>query len=278
MKTVAIFFNKDKEKASQTAEHLSTWLTEHHYRYIIEDVHSSCEDNLLKADYIISLGGDGTTLRAARLASSHNIPILGVSLGTLGFLAEVSIDNLFEAIKKIEDKQYRIDERSMLALSIMEDNKKIEKAIALNEIVLSSPRTKMLLTDVSVSGHYLTTYAADGLIVSTPTGSTAYNLSAGGPILSPLLDATIITPICAHSLNLRSLVVDGREKVLISPHDPAKFKEAIVSIDGQFDITISSTQTLKIKKANKKIQFIRFDEFCFFEAMRSKLKWSGKSH
>ncbi|OGH95621.1 MAG: hypothetical protein A2X42_00465 [Candidatus Margulisbacteria bacterium GWF2_38_17] len=278
MNTIAIFFNNQKEKATQAAETLQTWLEENNYKYIIENVTATSDNRIKKADLIISLGGDGTTLRAARLSSQYNIPILGVSLGTLGFLAEVSVDKLTEAITNIANDNYTIDERSMLVLKILENGKEIENAFALNEVVVTSTRTRMVMLDVFVSNNYVTSYSADGLIISTPTGSTAYNLSAGGPILSPKLDATIITPICAHSLNLRSLVVSGNDEVIIRPSNPYHFSSALVSLDGQKDINLTECNYLSIKKAKKTVKFIRFADFCFFEALRSKLKWSGKAH
>jgi NAD+ kinase len=278
MKTIAIFYNKLNEQASCTALSLQQWLSDNQYKYILEDIKTTKTKRIKKADFIISLGGDGTTLRAARLASEHDIPILGVFLGTLGFLAEIDTDKLYEAINQMAIGDYHIDERSMLELNIHTDSKDSQKAMALNEIVLTATRKHMLSLDVLISDKYVTTYTADGLIISTPTGSTAYNLSAGGPILSPKLDATTITPICAHSLNLRSLVVDGEEEVTIRNTHPSEAKPSYVALDGQKEINLSGNSIIRIKKSKETVKFIRFHDFCFFEALRSKLKWSGKSH
>lgn len=278
MKTVAIFYNKLNEQAANTSVSLQQWLTDNGYKYILEDIKTTKAKRIRKADYIISLGGDGTTLRAARLASEEDIPILGVFLGTLGFLAEVDTDQLYEAINQVAEGNYHIDERSMLELNIHNDSKEVHNELALNEIVLTATRKHMLSLDVFVSDRYVTTYTADGLIISTPTGSTAYNLSAGGPILSPKLDATTITPICAHSLNLRSLVVDGDEEVSVRSTNPLNAKPSYIALDGQKEINLTGHSIVKIKKSKETIKFIRFKDFCFFEALRSKLKWSGKSH
>lgn len=277
MKKIAIYYNKEKEKAVKACEELCEWLTSNNYNFFLEELASKNKNKLAEANYIIALGGDGTMLRAARLACKYDKPILGVFLGTLGFLAEIDKDSMYNSILKISSSNYHIDSRSMLKMSILRNGKAIHSGNALNEIVVSSSKTRMLNINVEVAENYVTTYSADGLIISTPTGSTAYNLSSGGPILSPDLNLAILTPICAHSLNLRSLVIDAEKEIIISPSDPSHFKNAFISLDGQQEFSLTEKDKVIINKSEHQVKFIRFKDEYFYDALRSKLKWSGKS-
>ena len=213
---------------------------------------------------IISVGGDGTILRAAMLALQMNVPILGISKGSLGFLAEVELGELGKSIDQFRDKKFRLDRRNVLEAEI-----KKKTYFALNEMVLSGQHLRIIEMDVYVNNLYLTSYKADGLVISTSTGSTAYNLSAGGPIVFPDTEVILITPICSHSLTVRPLVISSKDVGRLCPKG-----EQWVAIDGRTEMKAPSS--LNIKLSEKTVQFIRFNQDYFVEGLRNKLSWSGK--
>jgi NAD+ kinase len=211
--------------------------------------------NLKKAQYVITLGGDGTILRAARQLSRDGIPILGVHMGGLGFLSEVALHNLREAMEQIQARKYTIDERAMLEAQVSG-----QKVLALNDIVIGHGGIARVIR-IEVKG--ISEYVADGIIISTASGSTAYNLSAGGPILTPDAKSMVISAICAHSLSIRPLVLDEPITVVLN-----KGKEACLTADGQVLVPLFEGQKIRIQRAKQKTRFIRFGKYDFFRRVK----------
>ncbi|CUS97967.1 NAD(+)/NADH kinase [Candidatus Chrysopegis kryptomonas] len=227
-------------------------------------------DELLKnSDMIISFGGDGTILATARLVGSLQIPILGVNLGKLGFLAEVAPEDVFDFIKKICEGKYRIEERMVLEANVKGES---ETYFGLNDIVIDKAgSTRVVDIETFINDEYLITYTADGLIISTPTGSTAYSLAAGGPIVTPSSNVITLTPICPHTLTARPVVIpdDSIIKIKIEFYD----REILLTADGQIEHKLKPPVEIIVKKANYKIKLVKRLEVTYFDVLRSKLMW-----
>ncbi|MEA3391979.1 MAG: NAD(+)/NADH kinase [Candidatus Marinimicrobia bacterium] len=220
-------------------------------------------------DLLIVLGGDGTILRAARLMQQNQIPMLGIRFGRLGFLAELSGEKYEIELLKILSGDFQLDERMVLEAGIGNDPKKL---YALNDVVLfRSNSSKLITMDVSINGNYMNRFRSDGLIVASPTGSTAYSLSCGGPIVAPGMNAFIINPICPHMLSNRPTVISGDSNILI------RLKEledgCTISVDGQQDINAHKDTIIRIKQAPHKVKLVRSLNNDFFSVVRNKLKW-----
>lgn len=219
------------------------------------------------ASFVITVGGDGTILKAARYYAKRDIPIFGINLGRLGFLAQANPDELKWAIEKLKNNEYKIQNRMMLsALN--------EKITALNDIVIKGDtfsRTSRLY--MSINGKQVCDYLADGLIISTPTGSTAYTLSAGGPVISPGLDAVVIVPICPHTLTARPLVIPANEKIEVSSCDTCSGLR--LSADGQSTIEIKPDEKITIQKSQvqAKLVVLNRKNNGFYSVLREKLQW-----
>ena len=223
-------------------------------------------------DVFISIGGDGTMLRAATLVRSKNIPIVGINAGRLGFLATVQQENIETLLPLIFENQYKISPRTLLTLDYngmaAEDD---ELDFALNEVTVSRKDTTSMITiDVSLNGDHLNSYWADGLIISTPTGSTGYSLSCGGPVLMPDVNSLVITPIAPHNLNARPLVIpDGTD---IELRVSSREEQHLVSLDSRI-ISVNVETVLRIKKGNFKINLVEFPQEKFLDTLRKKLLW-----
>src|ERR1700730_779639 len=226
-------------------------------------------------DLLIVLGGDGTLLSAARALGSHKVPILAVNLGGLGFLTSVTLDELYPMLEQILAGQHRTGERMMLEVEIMRGGKTAERHTALNDAVANKGAlARMLDFDVAVDGDHVGRYRADGLIVATPTGSTAYSLAAGGPIIHPGVDAFVITPICPHMLTNRPLVIPDSSRVEID--FSAATGPVYVTLDGQIGIQLLPMDALRIRKSASKVAFVRPPKKTYFEVLRAKLRWGER--
>ena len=227
-----------------------------------------------KSDIILTIGGDGTLLSTARRMEENIKPILGIHIGGLGFLAESTRQTMEEAIKYITNKNYLIEDRIMLSLHVNGQNVKSVEYHALNDIVVDHGHSgRILKTEVIVSGEYLNTYESDGLIFSTPTGSTAYSLSAGGPIITPTIDTITVTPICPHSLSARPIVLPADK--IIEASFAEDYEGIACTIDGQIRLPMEGTTKLKIKKSSRIIQLISLPGNNYFHTLRSKMGWTG---
>ena len=221
------------------------------------------------SDALVTLGGDGTLISVARRSFKHNIPVLGVYAGTFGFLADVNIEELDAFMDSFENGNYRVDERAILEAKFTLNDKEIT-TYAFNDIVVTRHSVlNMIHVETLVDSKAFNTYYGDGVIVSTPTGSTAYNLSAGGPVLFPLTNVFSLTPISPHSLTQRPVVLPGEFSIeMKTPNE-----KALVIIDGQDKHELEAGQSIHIKLARKRVKLIHKEEFNYFDVLKNKLGW-----
>ncbi len=283
--SVGLIVNYKKEKTRETACRIIDWLNSKKLRVYIEgnkgkeigreELNCPTEKFLKNVDLIISLGGDGTLLRAARLVAAEDIPIFGVNLGGLGFLTQIGIDDLEKSLEKLYQGRYFLDERMMLNCTVKRKEEEIKKFTALNDVVIGKGAFARIISLATyVNNDYVITYSADGLVVSTSTGSTAYSLSAGGPIVNPNINSIILTPICPHTLSARPLIVGENDQVKIKLESSEE--KVMVTIDGQEGFVLKSKDEVIIKKSDHKAQLITFKEKSFYAILREKLRWSGQ--
>jgi NAD+ kinase len=224
------------------------------------------------ADLIIVLGGDGTLLSMARLVEGKDVPILGVNLGSLGFMTEVTIAELFPVLDDVLTGHYSISERVMLNCHVHRQGERIAQAAVLNDVVINKGAlARIIEMEAYIDGVYVNTFRADGLIIATPTGSTAYSLAAGGPILYPNLEALIINPICPFTLTNRPLVIPDTVKievVLVKENE-----DVMVTLDGQVGVALRYRDVIEIRKAETRLKLIECPGKNYFEILRTKLKW-----
>ena len=221
------------------------------------------------SDALVTLGGDGTLISTVRRSFKYDIPIFGVYAGSLGFLADINLDELDEFVSNLVAGNYRVDERSILEVQFVQ-NKKEVTLYAFNDIVVTRPSvSNMIHVETLVDSKAFNTYYGDGVIVSTPTGSTAYNLSAGGPVLFPLTNVFALTPICPHSLTQRPVVLPGEFSIeMKTPKD-----RALVIIDGQDKHELEAGESIHIQLAKKKVKLIHREAFNYFDVLKEKLHW-----
>lgn len=226
-------------------------------------------------DMIIVVGGDGTLLSVARDIGASRTPILGVNMGSLGFLTEIPLSELYPAIEGILQGRHVLCRRMRLTAEIIRGTSVLARHEALNEVVVNkSALARVLDINVDINGRFMTTFKADGLIVSTPTGSTAYSLSAGGPIVDPALGAMILSPICPHTLTNRPVVVPDRSRVLLGLAE--NHGDVYVTIDGQVGSPFLPGNKVRIRKSRNPLRLIQFPGKDNFEVLRQKLKWGGR--
>ena len=224
---------------------------------------------LKHVDIVIVVGGDGTMLGVARALIDTGIPLIGINQGRFGFLTDLNINSMFSSIDNILDGLYIQDNRMLIETTIVRNDKKIYESFALNDIVIRSG-LRLIELEVMIDGRFVHTQRSDGLIVSTPTGTTAYALSAGGPIIHPNLDAITIVPISPHTLSNRPIAVSGDSGILIKI---VNMDEACAIIDGQIQIPLDKKDTISIKKAKQYISILHPQDYCYFEMLRNKLNW-----
>lgn len=225
-----------------------------------------------KADVLLVLGGDGTMLNAARLAGERSIPILGVNMGGLGFLTEVRLENLYPSLERVFANDFVLDERLMLQASIHQHGKTAAQGAVLNDVVISKGTlARMIELKIAIQGRFVTNLRGDGLIISSPTGSTAYSLSAGGPIIDPAVQSLILTPICPHTLTHRPLIVPGNAEIDVTL--TSKDDGAMATLDGQVGVAITQGNTIALQTSKHRTRLIRFPESNYYDVLREKLKW-----
>ena len=227
-----------------------------------------------QVDLIVVLGGDGPLLSMARAVGDQGIPLLGVNLGGLGFLTATTLEEMLPALEAWLAGRMAVDERMMLAARVLRQGRALGEYAALNDVVITKAAMSRIIDfSVSVDGQFATSYRADGLIISTPTGSTAYSLSAGGPILWPGMDAIVLTPICSHTLTNRPIVVPGAQRVEVTI---LTSEEVMVTMDGQVGVTLREQDTVEVRQAGARIRLVRFPQQSFFSVLRAKLKWGER--
>jgi NAD+ kinase len=225
-------------------------------------------------DLAIVVGGDGTLLNAARSLAEADVPVLGVNLGRLGFLADISPDEMHERLDEILAGQYKEEHRSLLHATVLRDGRTISESDALNDVVVHKwDIARMIDIDTSIDGRFLNSLRADGLIVSTPTGSTAYALSGGGPVLDPALEALVLVPICPHTLSNRPIVVSDQVEIEIVVHGGQSTK-AQITCDGQINSDLASGDHVRIKRKDHDLRLIHPRKHDHFDIMRRKLRWA----
>lgn len=229
--------------------------------------------SLVEAVFV--LGGDGTMLSVSRLVAERGIPILGINLGSMGFITEVNRDEIYDAVGKVLSGGCSIENRLMLSARIVRNRERISESIVLNDVVINKGALARIIDlDTSINDTYITTFKSDGLIISTPTGSTAYSLSAGGPILYPTLNNIVLTPICSHTLTNRPTVLPGDFRIRIILKTPSE--DVFLTLDGQVGFPLKINDIVEIEKSSFETHlFIPFERD-YFEILRTKLKWGER--
>jgi NAD+ kinase len=227
-----------------------------------------------QVDVIVVLGGDGTLLSVARAVGTLGVPILGVNLGGLGFLTATTLDEMTAALQTLLDGRMVIEERMMLTARVRRSGAVASEFLALNDVVImKSAMSRIIDLSVAVDGQLATAYRADGLIISTPTGSTAYSLSAGGPILFPTMDALVLTPIASHTLTNRPIVLPGIQRIEVTL---LTNQEVMLTVDGQVGFGLRERDSVEVAQAASRIRLVRFPHKHFFSVLRTKLKWGER--
>ncbi len=285
MKTIAIVLNPTKNEAVELVRALVPRLQDRGVAVIME--HDAARvtgfqrlsrDNkqLTAADFALVLGGDGTLLRASRVMAPAGVPMLGIRYGKFGFMTDVEPQDAEEAVNSVLHGEYVVEERMMLRARVMRAGQSVASAVALNDAVIhKGPLARMLSLETCVSAKYIATYQSDGLIIATPTGSTAYSLSAGGPLVAPELSVMIITPICPHTLTVRPLLVSSREtvKVLIGGDTE---ETVMLTVDGQIGVPLEEDDEVCVGESEYKAKLIRVGDITFFDKLQSRLRWGGR--
>ena len=283
-KSVAIVSKPAKPELAQILPALFDWFSSHGYKILIDKETSSYtqgpqvvarpELRSHSLDFVVVLGGDGTLLSTSRAVAKAGIPILGVNLGTLGFLTEVPVAELYEALEEVDQKRATVESRSLVQCELFRAGKSVMCYAALNDVIVNkSALARLNDYDLFIDKSFVTEYKADGLIISTPTGSTAYSMAAGGPILMPSVDAFVVTPVSPHSLTHRPLVV--RDSVEIEIVVKTGDEEAYLSVDGQVGMPVRDGDRIVCRRADYKVQLMRIRR-AFFEVLRTKLKWGQR--
>lgn len=228
-----------------------------------------------RCDLVIALGGDGTLLSAARSLAKYGVPMAGINLGTLGFLTDIPATQINEKLTDILNGHYVEEERLLLHVVIRRDGEDINESIAFNDVVVHKwEEARMLEFDTTIDGGYVNKQRSDGLIIATPTGSTAYALSGGGPIVHPTLNAFLLVPICPHTLSQRPLVVHGDSNIAVTVSTSGHAR-AQVTCDGQINLGVIAGDSIHIKKLDKKITILHPEDYNYYEILRAKLHWGG---
>jgi NAD+ kinase len=290
MNRVGIIAKKNKPEAVSIARNLVEWLRPKKIEVYIEEeigkllgptLPEGCWKPIQReaiptdVEMLIVLGGDGTLLSVARQVWNKNIPILGVNLGGLGFLTEIALDELYAVLERVLRDDFEIDERDVLNTEVIRRGKRIAEFIVLNDAVINKGALARIIDlETTINGEYLSTFRSDGLIISTPTGSTAYNLSAGGPIVFPSLHTIIITPICPHTLTIRPIIIP--DHVRIRALLKSRNEEVTLTLDGQQGFTLEFEDVVEVKKAEGRILLIKSPTRHYFELLREKLKWGER--
>ncbi|SPE45038.1 putative inorganic polyphosphate/ATP-NAD kinase [Candidatus Sulfotelmatobacter sp. SbA7] len=283
-KAVAIVSKPGKPELATVVPQLLQWFREHQYKVVVDEetkLHAPGIEVVPREqlasrplNFVVVLGGDGTLLSAARAVSKAGIPVLGVNLGSLGFLTEVPLDQLYPTLEGIENSCCNVETRSMVHGEVVRKGTVVSSYDALNDIVVGKGTISRLNScDVYVDGEFVSAYKADSLIVSTPTGSTAYSLSAGGPIVMPTVNAFIVTPVSAHALTHRPLVVPDTSNIELVVNTGNE--EAYLSVDGQVGMPMYDGDRVRCRKSEHQVKLLRV-QGTFFDVLRAKLKWGQR--
>lgn len=282
---VGVVARRDRSEACEVVQALVRWLRGHGCLVVVDRGTADLVDDRVTrvdaaelpacVDLLVVLGGDGTLLSVARAVGGRGVPILGVNLGGLGFLTGTTREALVPMLEAVLRGDYTAEERMMLAATLVRDGDARADYRALNDVVVAKGALGRLIDlEVWVDGQMMTAYRADGLIVATPTGSTAYNLSAGGPILFPTMDAVVLTPICSHALTNRPIVLPAaaRLEVRLLTDNP----DVVLSLDGQPGVAVTAKDVVRVRRADDRIRLVRDPQKSYFQVLRTKLKWGER--
>ncbi|MDR3764311.1 MAG: NAD(+)/NADH kinase [Acidobacteriota bacterium] len=279
MKIAAIVSKPAKPELAQILPNLLAWLGARGYRVYVDQesaVYAAHDHVVPRAElagcqprFVVVLGGDGTLLSAARAIGSAEIPLLAVNLGSLGFLTEVRLEELYTTLEAVDAGTCPVESRAVLECHLTRGGQEMSRYYALNDAVVKSTMARLLVFEICINGLHVVEYQADGVILATPTGSTAYSLAAGGPVLVPSVDALVVTPICPHSLTHRPLVVGGGAEVSIVLDGGAA---GALSVDGQVGMPVMPGDKIVCRKAEYSVKLLRIRRQ-FFDVLRSKLRW-----
>lgn len=274
VRTVGLRANVSREKGIELVGDIIRWLEARGCRVLLDEsglLKSWPDEMIRRLDCLMVLGGDGTLLSSARIVAPHGVPIFGINLGRLGFLTEVDIPDVYDALQKLLDGRFSIEERMMLQADLVREGKKVVSMIGLNDAVITKGALARLITlETCVNDEHFVTYPADGLIISSPTGSTAYSLSAGGPLVVPQLDVMLITPICPHTLWARPLVISPEAVVKVTLL--SRQSEVMLTVDGQEGVHVEYLDSVMVRRAPYRARFLKLTERTFFNILREKLK------
>jgi NAD+ kinase len=284
LEKVGIFLKRNKPEAIEITGKLIRWLNERHIAVYLEDEvagqfkgTTGCprEDLPSRVEGIIVLGGDGTLLSLVRLMGENQVPILGVNLGGLGFLTEITLDNLYKILGGLIQGDYKCHRRMTLHIHVVREKEMVANFTVLNDVVINKGTLARIIDlETTINDEYLTTFKADGLIISTPTGSTAYSLSAGGPIVYPSLQTILITPICPHTLTNRPIIIPN--DAIIKATLNSKNEEVILTLDGQVGFSLQCGDIVEVRKGMNAILLIESPYKTYFEVLRTKLRWGER--
>ncbi len=286
MKSIGLAPNPLREESLALATRVAGWLSERSVRAVVTceaaerigrpDL-AATEEEVVETDLLLILGGDGTMLRWSRLAAPKGTPMMGVNFGQYGFITEVHPDETIDALALVLDGKYYISERTVLKATLTRSGSQIGAYFALNDVVVSKgPLSRMLGLRILVSGKFIVTYAADGIIVSSPTGSTAYSLSAGGPVVHPDVGVFIITPICPHTLNARSLVIPDKEQVRIIGECDEGPSHTMLTVDGQLGEHLQNEDEVEIVRADYMARLVHLEPQSFYTKLQTRMRWGER--
>ena len=290
IKTVGIIAKTRLEEAAPVVADVSDWLAERGVNVVVEvdtaalagrNDQATCTRDALPtvADLVLVLGGDGTLLGVASHVASvdADIPILAVNFGSLGFLTEITLPELYGSLESVLAGTAGIDERQMLRSQILRDGGAIIDRVVLNDVVVSkATRSSIIEFAITVGAQFVTSSRADGVIIASPTGSTAYNLSAGGPIVHPRVDALLVTPIAPHTLTNRPIVIPSTTPVCVTPNLRGPHLAAHASFDGQFGFDLAEGDIVTVERAARPLKVVRAEARNYFEVLHQKLKWGDR--
>ena len=285
MQRIGIAAKPKKPEAEAILRALVAWLRDHGREVLLDqEAAGICpevgpglprSEVAATADLVIVLGGDGTLLSVARLIGSREVPILGVNLGGLGFLTEVTLDELFPTLEAVLRDQYSVSRRLTLTVRVLRGGERVAGFEALNDAVINKTALSRIVDlETHVNGEYVATFRADGLILSTPTGSTAYCLAAGGPIIYPTLPALVIIPICPHTLTNRPLVVP--DSAVVEIIQGSEGEDVHLTVDGQVGVDLRYRDVVAVQRSTRSIALVKSPKLNYFDLLRTKLKWGER--
>ena len=283
MKSIGLYVKQDDE-AIEKADVLEKWLNSKNISVVRAQSYSPDDpgnkNNIVNKAApeglfcVFVLGGDGTFLSASRWVGQHNIPLIGAKFGEVGFLAVTAGKNLFSAARRVLENDYVIKERSRLLVKVIREEKEVARETVLNDVVINKGALARLANiETYINDYYLTTYRSDGLIVASPTGSTAYSLAAGGPVIHPQVQGIVITPICPFTLSNRCMILPNTVTIKIRLAE--KTTDMFVTFDGQEVLEISDQDTIFISKSPHPVKIMTFPDQNYFDILKAKLRWSG---